>query len=282
MLPPLIFVRNQFSLMKKLTLVAGLLFSLYACKNKDEQSGTTGTTPDPNAPRSMSYSIVATYPHDTSSFTEGLLFYNGELYEGTGNRGTSRLMKTDLATGKVLKSISLDKQYFGEGIVIVRDTIYQLTYQEKVGFKYTLKDFKKIGEFQFESKEGWGMTFDGTYIIASDGTKYLYYYDPTTFQLIRKLEVLEGSANSYNINELEFINGYIYANQWQTAYILKIDPKSGHVVAKADLTNVYQRLKARAPYIDTGLNGIAYNAATKKIYITGKYWPELYEVQFGE
>ncbi|MCX6316826.1 MAG: glutaminyl-peptide cyclotransferase [Bacteroidetes bacterium] len=268
--------------MKKLTIVISLLAVLLACNNDDSGSGGTEITPDSNVPRTMSYSVVATYPHDTSSFTEGLLFYNGEMYEGTGNYGKSRLMKTDLTTGKVLKSINLDKPYFGEGIVIVRDTVYQLTYKEEVGFKYTLKDFKKIGEFKFASKEGWGMTFDGQYIIASDGSKYLYYYDPSTFSLVKKLEVLEGNSYEYSINELEFINGFIYANKWQTSYILKIDPANGRVVAKADLTDLYERLLAKAPYIDTGLNGIAYNAATKKIYITGKNWPELYEVQFGE
>lgn len=266
--------------MKKLTLVAGLLMLLNACKDKGTGEGPD--QPDPNAPRNMSYSITATYPHDTSSFTEGLLFYKGELFESTGNKEKSKLLKVDLATGKSLKSISLDKAYFGEGIVIVRDTIYQLTYQEEVGFKYTLKDFKKVGEFKFASKEGWGMTSDSTYIIASDGTRYLYYYEPSTFALVKKLEVLEGSANGYNINELEYINGFIYANQWQTGYILKIDPVSGRVVAKADLSDLVARMQAKAPYIEPGLNGIAYNAATKKIYITGKFWPELYEVQFGE
>lgn len=265
--------------MNKVTLAAGLLLLLAACKDK----GTGEVdTPDPQAPRNMSYSVVTAHPHDTSSFTEGLLFYNGELYESTGNKGQSKLLKVDLATGKALKSISLDKAYFGEGIAIVRDTIYQLTYQEEVGFKYTLSDFKKVGEFKFASKEGWGMTFDGTHIIASDGSKYLYYYEPSTFALVKKLEVLEGNSYAYNINELEFINGFIYANQWQSGYILKIDPASGRVVARADLSELKNRVLAKTPNIEPGMNGIAYNAATKKIYVTGKNWPEIYEVQFGE
>lgn len=265
--------------MKKLTVVAGLLLSIIACNGPDKPPTET---PDPNAPRSMSYSIVATYPHDTSSFTEGLLIHNGELYEGTGEKGHSRLLKVDLKTGKAVQSISLDKQYFGEGIVIVRDTVYQLTYQENVGFKYTLKDFKKVGEFKFASKEGWGMTYDGTHIIASDGTSRLYFYDPSTFTLKKTVDVTESSSLGYNINELEFINGFIYANQWQTGYILKIDPATGKIVAKADLTDLKDRMQAKAPYIEPGLNGIAFDSATKTIYITGKLWPELYEVQFGE
>jgi glutaminyl-peptide cyclotransferase len=265
--------------MNKLTLVAGLFLVLSACKDK----GTGEVdTPDPNAPRSMSYSVVTAHPHDTGSFTEGLLFYNGDLYESTGNYGQSKLIRADLSTGKALKSITLDKAYFGEGIVIVKDTIYQLTYREEVGFKYTLRDFKKVGEFKFASKEGWGMTYDGTNIITSDGSKYLYYYEPSTFSLIKKMEVLEGNSYAYNINELEFINGFIYANQWQSGYILKIDPAAGRVVAKADLSELKNRVLAKNPNIEPGMNGIAYNAATKKIYVTGKNWPEIYEVQFGE
>lgn len=259
-------------------LIAGLL-SLAACKNKDAEPTDK---PDPNAPKSMSYSIVATYPHDTSSFTEGLLFYKGELYEGTGNKGTSKLMKVDLTTGKILKSINVDKNYFGEGIVIVRDTVYQLTYQDEVGVKYFLKDFKKIGEFKFASKEGWGMTYDGTHIIASDGTSRLYFYEPSTFMLKKTIDVTEGQSMGYNINELEYIDGYIYANHWLTSYIYKIDPATGAIVAKADLTPLLDRIKIKAPYIEQGLNGIAYDSVTKKIYITGKYWPELYEVQFSQ
>lgn len=276
---PLIFVRNQFFVMKKLTVVAGLLLLLIACNGPDKPPADT---PDPNAPRSMSYSIVATYPHDTSSFTEGLLFYNGELFESTGNYGTSKLLKVDPATGKALQSTSLDKKYFGEGIAIVRDTVYQLTWKENLGFKYTLKDFKKAGEFKFAAKEGWGMTFDGTHIIASDGSSRLYFYEPSTFTLKKTVDVTESSSLGYNINELEYINGFIYANQWQTGYILKIDPASGKIVAKADLSDLLARMQAKAPYIEPGLNGIAYNPATKKIYITGKLWPEMYEVQFGE
>lgn len=276
-----LFLYDQYIQMKRYfpACILASLLALAACKNEDKP---VDPDPKPDAPRIMSYSIVATYPHDTSSFTEGMLFYKGELYEGTGNKGSSKLLKVDLATGKPQKSISIGDQYFGEGIVIVRDTIYQLTYQEKVGFKYTLKDFKKVGEFKFASDEGWGMTYDSTHIIASDGSKYLYYYDPSTFNLVKKLEVTDAGGPAYNINELEFINGFIYANMWQTSYILKIDPATGKVVAKADLSAIKERMMAKAPYIEPGLNGIAYNPETKKIYITGKLWPELYEVQFGE
>ena len=241
-----------------------------------DQPGT-----NPEGPKSISYSVVNTYPHDTSSFTEGLLIYKGALYESTGEKGASKLLKVDLKTGKPLRSISLDKKYFGEGIVIINDTIYQLTYQDKVGFMYSLKDFKKLGEFTFASPEGWGMTSNGKEIIASDGTSNLHFYQPGTFRLLRSLSITEAGGLSFNINELEYINGYIYANQWQAPYILKIDPNTGEIVAKADLTKITDFIKKTYPFTEF-LNGIAYDDSTKKIYITGKRWPELYEVQFSQ
>ena len=256
-------------------------FAFVSCNNNNDGDGGTDSdlTINPAVPKSMTYSIVKTYPHDTSSFTEGLQIYNGDLYEGTGDRGRSRLLKLDLKTGKVLHAAPLTDNFFGEGITILRDTVYQLTYQEKTGFVYTLKDFKKIREFKFDT-EGWGMTTDGKDLIVSDGTSNLYYYEPSTFRLLRTQSVTEGGTLAFNINELEYIDGYIYANKWQYPYILKIDPATGVVVARADLTNLTNRIKERYPEADF-LNGIAYDAATKKIYITGKKWPELYEIQFS-
>jgi glutamine cyclotransferase len=250
------------------------------CKNQDRD--TSGPdTPRPGEPKILSYSIGPVYPHDTSTFTEGLLIYKNEMYESGGDYGRSRLLKVDLKTGAILKSVNLEDQYFGEGIVIVNDTIYQLTYREKTGFMYSVKDFRKIKEFSFTAqKEGWGMTTDGKEIIASDGTSNLYYYQPGTFRLLRTQSVTEAGSLSFNLNELEYINGYIYANQWQQPYILKIDPSSGAIVAKADLTDVWNRVKAKDPSVDVP-NGIAYDSTTKKIYVTGKKWPDLYEIQFG-
>lgn len=256
-----------------------LIIGFISCNN-------TTTTPDgnPDAPKSISYSIVNTYPHDTSSFTEGLLIYKGELYESAGDpdyAGKSKLIKVDLKTGRSLQSINLDKKYFAEGIAIVNDTVYQLTYKEKVGFMYSLNDFKKIGEFKFAADQGWGMTTDGKSIIATDGSSRLYYYEPGTFRLLKTQDVTEGGNLSYNLNEPEYINGYIYANQWEAPYVLKINPATGEIVAKADLTSMWERIKTMDPKADVP-NGIAYDSATKKIYITGKWWPELYEIQLGE
>jgi len=249
-----------------------------ACNNGTEP---TATTPPPPQPASLSCTIQRVLPHDTSSFTEGLLVYKGSLYESTGDHGKSKLLKINLNTGKVEKQLDLDQKYFGEGIVILRDTIYQLTYTEKAVFVYTM-DFKKIKEFTIttDNGQGWGMTTDGTNLIVDDGSSNLYFYEPSTFKLIKKLPVTDAGALGYNLNELEYIDGYIYANQWQLPYILKIDPSDGKIIAKADLTDIWNRIQQKSPKADV-LNGIAYDADTKKIYITGKNWPELYEVQFN-
>jgi glutaminyl-peptide cyclotransferase len=252
---------------------------LLSCKN-DENNNDNPGQPPPKVPATFNCIPVKTFPHDTSYFTEGFLVYNGSLYESTGNYGESKLVKVNMNTWKPEKEIDLDKKYFGEGLTILRDTIYQLTYQEHAVFVYTL-DFKKIKELYFDNDnhQGWGMTTDGTHLIASDGTSNLYYYDPATFKILKKITVTDSGTPGYNVNELEWIDGYIYANQWQLPYILKIDPSTGEVVAKADLTDIANKIKQRNPNADV-LNGIAYDPSTKKIYITGKRWPDTYEVLF--
>jgi len=261
--------------MKKLLAIA-LVIGFAACKNKDKPADVIV----PDGPKLMGFSIVSTYPHDTSSYTQGLLIYNGDMYEGTGNWGFSKLKQVDLATGKAKREISLDKKYFGEGVTILRDTVYQLTYKEKTVFVYTLKDFKKIKEYTVDF-EGWGLTNDGQNLIISTGGSDLFYYDPSTFTRIKTQPITESGSPAHDINELEYINGFIYANQYKEPYIFKIDPATGVVVAKADVTSMWNRIKAIDPDADVP-NGIAYDAATKKIYITGKWWPELYEVQFSQ
>jgi glutamine cyclotransferase len=259
-----------------------VLLIITACKNKDKNENGTGPE-QPDQPKNISYSIVNSYPHDTSSFTQGLLIYKGTLYESTGdeNDNANQIMKVDLKTGKAQKMASIERnKYFGEGITILRDTVYQLTWKNKVVFVYTLKDFKKVKEFPINT-EGWGITTDGQNLIISDGTSNLYYYDPVTFHLLKTQTVTEGGSLSYNLNELEYIDGFVYANQWQYPYILKIDPADGKVIAKADLNDIWNRVKAKDPQADVP-NGIAYDPATKKIYVTGKLWPNLYEIQFGQ
>jgi glutaminyl-peptide cyclotransferase len=262
--------------MKKILLFT-FLAGIISCKNKDNDDPQK---PDPNAPKIISYSIVGTYPHDTSSYTQGLQIYKGDLYEGTGNYGFSKLKKVDLKTGKTIQEISLDKKYFGEGITILNDTIYQLTWKEKKVLVYNLKDFSKIKEFDVDI-EGWGLTNDGKTLIASTGGSDLLFFDPVTFKLLKTQTVMEGSTPSFNINELEYIDGYVYANQYEFPYILKIDPATGQIVAKTDLTQMWDRIKKIDPDADVP-NGIAHDPVTKKIYITGKWWPEMYEVQFSQ
>lgn len=264
-------------------LILALLTSLvfYAFYNKPVPiTASTDTKTDFITPAVLTYSINNTYPHDTSSFTQGLIIYNDKLYEGTGENGHSKLLLVDLKTGKPEKEAKLDDKYFGEGITILHDTIYQLTWQNNIVFAYSLKDFKKIKEFTIKT-EGWGITTDGKNLIVSDGSSNLYFYEPSTFRLLRTQSVTDGGSLAYNMNELEYIDGYVYANQWQLPYIFKIDPNSGQVTAKADLTEIWNRIKVKDPLADVP-NGIAYDNDSKKIYITGKKWPELYEIQFGK
>jgi glutaminyl-peptide cyclotransferase len=254
-----------------------ILPGIISCNNNDPKPAV----PDNNnpSPESMSYSVIHSFPHDTSSFTQGLVIYNGQLYEGTGLNNQSELLKVDLKTGTAEKKIRLDSVYFGEGITILHDTIYQLTWQNHVVFAYTLKDFKKVKEFKINT-EGWGITNDGKRLIVSDGSSNLFFYDPSTFDLLLTLPVTEAGSSAYNLNELEYINGYIYANEWQLPYIIKIDPQTGFVVAKTDLSDLWQKVNNKN---STAVpNGIAYDEATKKIYITGKLWPNLFEVQFSK
>jgi glutamine cyclotransferase len=269
--------------MKKtlLFLLAPIIFM--GCKNNDTtETPESPTTVTPREqPALLSYTIIQPgFNHDTSSFTQGLCFYKGELYEGTGMEGRSKLMKVDLKTGKAIKSIKLDDKYFGEGIVVLNDTIYQLTWKNNVVFAYSAKDFKKLKTFPINT-QGWGITTDGKSLIVSSGGNNLDYYEPRTFTKQKTIAVTEAGVDAYNLNELEYIDGYIYANQWQASYIFKINPADGKIVAKANLAREEDAMRAIHPEVDV-LNGIAYDETTKKIYITGKWWPKLYEIQFGK
>lgn len=244
-------------------------------------SGNTDTEAGNTAPKSsvasLTYNVSGAFPHDTSHFTQGLAFYGEQLLEGTGNYGHSKLVQLDLKTGKSTKEVPLAKEYFGEGITILNDTVYQLTWKENKVFVYSANDFKKIKEFPLNT-EGWGITHNGKELIVSDGSANLYFYEPSTFRLLRTQGVTEDGSPAVNLNELEYINGFVFANQWQYNYILKIDPASGQVVGKMDLAELHNRAKAKNPSADV-LNGIAYNEQVKKLYVTGKNWPEIYELQ---
>ncbi len=265
-----------------------LLSLLTACNNNDRQDNSAAETtkaPD-NTPPTINYTVVNALPHDTTAYTEGFLFHNGQLYESTGTEPEMPVSRksmfgtVDLASGKITPKVELDRnKYFGEGIVFLNGKVYQLTYTTKVGFIYDAKTFKKLGEFTFPSKEGWGMTTDGTYLIMSDGSSNINYLDPTTFRLVKVLGVTDNNGPVSNINELELIKGYLYANQWQTNYILKIDPASGKVVGKINLESLDSEARNKYPGAEV-LNGIAYDSTTGKVYVTGKLWSNIYEIRF--
>ncbi len=260
-----------------------LSFILISCNNDPETSDDNPVSTIP-PPVQLSYSLLNVYMHDTSAYTQGLQYVNGYLYEGTGNPeqkpGRSKLRKVDYATGKILKEYSIPGSIFGEGITILGDKIYQITYREKKGFVYTLSDFKLIREFSFNT-EGWGLTNDGTNLIMSDGSSNIFYWDPATLKEMKRLSIQDNNGLKNNINELEFINGYIYANVYQTDEILKIDPATGNVVGRIDFSNlkkIYPELNN--PSVDV-LNGIAWDSSSNHLFITGKYWPKLFEIKLN-
>ncbi len=231
------------------------------------------------APQQMSYQVIENYPHLMSSYTQGLEYYQGYLYEGTGENGHSKLMKINLRTGEVIQSVDLNAKYFGEGITILNDKIYQLTYHAKKGFVYDLNSFAVIDSFSFPSAEGWGLTNDGTYLIMSDGTHVLTWINPNDFSVVKKLQVANNRGLITNLNELEYINGMIYANIYTTNFIVKIDVSNGKVLDEVDMSgliDLYHRKEDRIDY----LNGIAYDKEQNKMYVTGKLYPRLFEVKF--
>jgi glutamine cyclotransferase len=255
-------------------LVTVIVIFVAGCKKDVE------TTPPPpsQAPVATApvygYTVVSTYPHNRDAFTEGLEFHDGVLYESTGLNGQSHLRKIDLKTAKVLQNIDLDKQYFGEGITIMGNKIYQLTYQNGIGFIYDLKTFKQIGQWNYQG-EGWSLTNDGKNIIMSNGTGRIQFLDPTTLAVVRTLDVSDAGMPLTYINELEYINGEIWANIWQTNYIIRIDPSSGKVNARLDMNGLLSPSDTQG--VDV-LNGIAFDKTTNKIYVTGKNWPKMFEI----
>lgn len=230
---------------------------------------------DPKAAAPLcTYTVIATFPHDPAAFIQGLQWVDGEFYEGTGLVGRSSLRRVEPETGTVLQQIALDPQVFGEGITVVDDRIYQLTWQNHVGYVYDRKTFTQLRAWDYPT-EGWGLTYDGARLILSDGSSTLMFSDPETLEPLGQVPVTDGGQPVSQLNELEYINGAVFANIWQTDYIIRIDPATGHVLARivfADLLPPEQRNGADV------LNGIAYDAAADRLFVTGKLWPSLFEV----
>jgi glutamine cyclotransferase len=271
--------------MKKFFFIIYAIGILTACTDTTKTPEKEKVIPTDESVPEIYYSVVNSFPHDTTSFTEGLFMYNNLLYESTGSPDNLSETKSvfgivDLKTGKIDVKTELDKStYFGEGIVLLKDKIYQLTYKNQIGFIYDAKTFKKLGQFSFQNKEGWGLTTDGTYIIMSDGTNTLTYLDPATLKANKTLNIRNnGYAEDY-LNELEYIKGYIYANIWGKNYIVKIDPLNGKVVGILNLLSLNSTAKNK--YANAlEMNGIAFDSISDKIYITGKMWPDIYQIKF--
>jgi len=253
---------------------APLVVQAGAAQSRARQGGKSPGTPV------QSYKVIRTYPHDRQAFTQGLVYLDGLLYEGTGLNGRSGIRRVRLETGEVLQIRMLDNQYFGEGIAVWKNRIVQLTWQHGIGFVYDLQTFEPQRTFTYTG-EGWGLTHDGTRLIMSDGSAggTLRFLDPETLRQTGTLTVRDGSTPVAHLNELEYIKGEIYANVWTTERIARINPKTGRVTAWIDLRGLRGLLD---PHDSAGvdvLNGIAYDAAKDRLFVTGKQWPKIFEIQ---
>jgi glutamine cyclotransferase len=265
-----------------------------SCHSGEQGDGTGNTDPTstkgnisgpagPSMPMTIDYAVVNSFPHDTNAFTEGLLVHEGQLFESTGHTDSydsSRSLFGPVAphTGKILVKAEIGNKYFGEGIVFLKGKIYQLTDTTKIGFIYDAKTYKKLGEFHYNT-DGWGLTTNGSSLIMSDGSNNITYRDPLTFKPVKTLSVFDNTGPLSQLNELELIKGFLYANLWLTDTILKIDTTTGKVVGRLDLSSLKSDALSKYPG-SIEMNGIAYDPATDKIYVTGKLWPNIYEIKF--
>ncbi len=269
------------------TIILSSVLALSSCKGEaeqeqpaaDEEQAENTVTLTPNIP----YTLLKQYPHKTDAYTQGLQYVDGYMYECTGHYGQSHIYKYDLQTGEVLKEYKLDDKYFGEGLTVMGDKIYVITWREKTGLILDKETFRLLGTFVLATSEGWGLTNDTVNLIYSDGTPYLYFLDPATLQQVKRIEVRDQYGAVSNINELEYIKGYIYANQYETDNILKIDPATGRVVARSDLRMLRGQagIPPRSYNEDQPevLNGIAYDKEGNRIFVTGKNWPKILEIK---
>lgn len=253
----------------RLLLFALVVQTVWSCKGDKENKEAT---PE------ISYQLKTTWPHDTEAFTQGLLIHEGKLYESTGQNG-SWIGVVNINTGKPDKKVILDDKYFGEGITILNNKIYQLTWRNKTGFVYDARSFGKLKEFTYEG-EGWGITHDGKNLIMSDGSSRLFFMDTTSLARVKSIDVTDQNGPVKKLNELEYIDGFVFANVWETNRIVKIDPSTGQVVGALDLTPLAENARLRNPKADV-LNGIAYHAGTKLLVVTGKNWPSYYVLQLN-
>ncbi|MDD9891422.1 MAG: glutaminyl-peptide cyclotransferase [Gammaproteobacteria bacterium] len=231
------------------------------------------------APAQYGYRILNTYPHDITAFTQGLIYHEGFLFEGTGKNGLSKLSKINLEDNEVLMSQSLSRRYFGEGIEVVGDRIYQLTWTSNMVFVWDKNNFEQLGT-HYNATQGWGLAYDGEHLILSDGTSTLQFMDPETFVPQKTVTVTFQGNPLTSINELEYINGEVWANVWQTDFIVRINPEDGVVTSFIDLTGLSNETELGSN--EAVLNGIAWDAENERLFVTGKHWADLFEIEIVE
>jgi len=280
-LPPLtgsLFSPIAKNAARRIAVTFVLVFSLasFAC-----QSGTVANLPGEKTPAIQpvpiySYEVVHFWPHDPRAFTQGLVFHDGKLLESTGQQGRSSLRRVELETGKVLQKVDVGEPYFAEGITLLKGKIYQLTWQHQLGFIYDAWTFEEIGKFNYQG-EGWGLTNDGQSLIVSDGTNRVRFLDPDNFQVRKTIAVFDGTMPVMEINELEYVQGEIYANIWHADRIARIDPQTGRIVGWIDLRGLLARGEVHDE--EAVLNGIAYDETNGRLFVTGKLWPKLFEIR---
>ncbi len=272
----------RFTIPAELTMATGRKpLKVVAYKNNRDQTLTRFVVLfSDKVPERKGYSVVKSYPHDREAFTQGLFFDNGLLYEGTGQESGSSLREVEPSTGKVKRQLNLDPSLFGEGITLYGDRIYQVTWTSKVGFVYRKSDFGLINRIYYQT-QGWGLTTVGKAIVMSDGSNVLSFYEPEGFTVVKRLEVYDNEKMVDQLNELEYINGEIWANIWMTDLIARIDPVTGKVNSYIDLANLYPEAKRKETNSDV-LNGIAWDRESGRIFVTGKRWPQMYEIRVTE
>ena len=265
---------NRFSAYKRCLITA--LISCFVVLSVSTSPALSPHADEP--PVTIPYKITKAYPHAPGSFTQGLVYEKGFLFEGTGQYGLSSLRKIKFETGEILKETKLPKNLFGEGITIYKDKIIQLTWLSRTGFVYDKNSFRLLDSFRYPVPiEGWGLTTDGSHLIMSDGSDRLYFLDPETYDIKRQLDVYDHRGPIRNINELECVGGAIYANVWQKDYIARISTRTGRVTGWINLKGILSQ-EDRSKPVDI-LNGIAYDAKNDRLFVTGKLWPKLFEIK---
>ncbi len=266
--------------MARIPLIIVLLLSLASLQCNSGGASTnapSSTTPPENAaPAKFGYQVVNIFSHDPNAFTQGLVFLDGKMIESTGQEGRSSLRNVDLQTGRVLKKVDVPEPFFAEGIALLNNKIYQLTWQHQLGFIYDANSFERLGQFKYTG-EGWGLATDGHSLILSDGSNRIRFLDPDSFRVTKTIAVMDGKQPVDQLNELEFVNGEIYANIWHDDRIAAINPQNGHVNAWIDLAGLLQPGDVEDP--EAVLNGIAYDQSSGRLFVTGKLWPRLFEIK---